>query len=358
MTLGLSMIAKNESAVIARALDSVKDVVDEIVVVDTGSTDDTFQIARKYTDKVFVFDWVNDFSAARNFALSKTSCDYFMWLDADDVVPPATARAIRRVMTEATADIIMLPYVIATDKNGKPLFSYLRERIIKTGKGYFWQGAVHEAVELRGNIIKLNKPIIHAKPTDRINGTRNLDIYLSMIEKGRKLSPREQYYFGRELYYNGRTADAARVLKEFIFDKGGSAANKADACTLLSRCHSALGDKQSAYLSATQRFAFVLPDGEGCCRVGELFFADGNYKAAAYWYERALRSKPDIDSGAFVQADYFGFIPLMWLTVCYDKMGDAKTAFRFHRRAKKLSPDDKGVIANSAYFASKGLFDT
>lgn len=59
---------------------------DEIVVVDTGSTDKTIEIARKYTDKIYNFKWCDDFSKARNFAFSKGTCDYLMWLDADDFI--------------------------------------------------------------------------------------------------------------------------------------------------------------------------------------------------------------------------------------------------------------------------------
>lgn len=357
MTLGLSMIVKNESEVLARALDSVCGTVDEIVIVDTGSTDNTAEIARRYTDKVFSFDWVNDFSAARNFALSKMTTDYFMWLDADDIVPEQTLKAIKRLMKNVAADIVMLPYVTAVDENGKPMFSYYRERIIKNNSGYLWQGAVHEAIELSGNIVKLNKPIIHSKPVGRNCGTRNLDIYQSLIARGKTLSPREQYYYARELFYNGRTSDAAREFGAFIDGDGGFSVNKADACLLLSQCYSALGDKKSALQAALYRFAFTPPDGEGCCRLGELFVDEKNYKSAAFWYDRARHAKPDIKSGAFVQSDYYGFIPLMWLTVCYDRLGDRKKAYSCHLRAKKLRPTDKGVIMNDAYFAALGFAD-
>ncbi|MDE6293403.1 MAG: glycosyltransferase family 2 protein, partial [Clostridiales bacterium] len=319
MTLGLSMIVKNESETLARALDGIVGTVDEIVIVDTGSSDNTIEIARKYTDKVFSFDWINDFSAARNFALSRLSTDYFMWLDADDVVPEATQKAIKRLMKNAlSADIVMLPYVTATDENGKPTFSYYRERIIKNNAGYLWQGAVHEAIELRGNVVRLNKPIMHSKPIGRDSGTRNLDIYESMIADGKTLSPRERYYYARELFYNGRTSDAARELSAFINGDGGFTVNKADACLLLSQCFELLDDKKSALQAALYRFAFTPPDGEGCCRLGALFLDDKDYKSAAYWFDRARQAKPDLSSGAFVQSDYYGFIPLMWLTVCYD----------------------------------------
>lgn len=357
MTLGLSMIVKNESETLARALDSVKGAVDEIVIVDTGSTDNTAEIARKYTDNVYSYTWINDFSAARNFALSKLTTDYFMWLDADDVVPEATAKAIMRFMRgkAADVDIVMLPYVTAVDISGKPIFSYYRERIIKNNNRYSWQGAVHEAIELSGNIVRLNKPIMHSKPIGRHSGTRNLDIYESLIAGGKTLSPRERYYYARELFYNGRTADAAREFATFIDGDGGFVVNKADACLLLSHCFSALSDKKSALQAALYRFAFTPPDGEGCCRLGALFLDDKDYKSAAYWFDRAWHAKPDLSSGAFVQSDYYGFIPLMWLTVCYDKLGNKKKAYSYHLRAKKLCPTDKGVIANDKYFALLGL---
>ena len=86
VSISLCMIVKNEEDVLARALDSVKELADEIIIVDTGSEDRTKDIARRYTQKVFDFEWEDDFAAARNFACRKVSMDYWMWLDADDIV--------------------------------------------------------------------------------------------------------------------------------------------------------------------------------------------------------------------------------------------------------------------------------
>ena len=85
VTISLCMIVKNEEKVLARCLDSVKDLVDEIIIVDTGSGDKTKAIAASYTDKIYDFTWVHDFSAARNFAFSKASCEYIYSADADEV---------------------------------------------------------------------------------------------------------------------------------------------------------------------------------------------------------------------------------------------------------------------------------
>src|SRR5690625_3386446 len=83
------MIVKNEEEVLDACLTSVNNVCDEIVIVDTGSTDQTKEIARKFTNKIYDFKWIDDFSAARNFAFSKASMEYVFWLDADDVLNKA-----------------------------------------------------------------------------------------------------------------------------------------------------------------------------------------------------------------------------------------------------------------------------
>ena len=88
MRISVCLIVKNEEDVIGRCLESVKGFADEIIVVDTGSSDKTKEFVSKFTDKLYDFEWIDDFSAARNYAFSKAKCDYLFWLDADDVVLP------------------------------------------------------------------------------------------------------------------------------------------------------------------------------------------------------------------------------------------------------------------------------
>ena len=85
-TISLCMIVKNEEAVLARCLDSIADLMDEIIIVDTGSTDHTKEIAAKYTSQIYDFKWTSDFSAARNFSFSKANMDYIYAADADEVL--------------------------------------------------------------------------------------------------------------------------------------------------------------------------------------------------------------------------------------------------------------------------------
>lgn len=83
-TISLCMIVKNEEKVLSKCLESVQGIVDEIIIVDTGSTDKTLDVAKKYTDKIYYFDWISDFSAARNESLKYANSDYILILDADE----------------------------------------------------------------------------------------------------------------------------------------------------------------------------------------------------------------------------------------------------------------------------------
>jgi len=356
MTLSLCMIVKNESAVLERALLNANVYADEIIVVDTGSTDGTAALAKKFTDKVYDFSWCDDFAAARNFAFEKATCDYRMWLDADDVVPMPTARAIARLMKtlDPDTDVVMLPYVLETASDDKPGYVYYRERILRNRPDYLWRGRVHEAVPLHGKIVRKDPAIYHAKPKDRKSGTRNLDIYKKMVNERVKFEPRECYYYARELYFNGEFETAAREFEAFLSMPNGFVVNKIDACLMLARCKVKLGDRDAAYLTLYQSFTYGLPTGEIACELGLMYYADAKYALAAYWFERAAAAKPDPLSGAFVDSDCYGFLPFVWLTVCYDKLGKTRIAFYYHCRARKLKPDHPSVIANQKYFESLG----
>ena len=131
MTLSVCIIVKNEEEVLGRCLSCAEKFADEIVVVDTGSTDGTVLIAEKFTDKVFFFKWRDDFSAARNYAFEKASSDFLMWLDADDVITDENCEKINALKSVLDSyDMVMMPYAAAFDGE-TPTFVYERERIFR-----------------------------------------------------------------------------------------------------------------------------------------------------------------------------------------------------------------------------------
>jgi glycosyltransferase involved in cell wall biosynthesis len=107
-TISLCMIVKNEAENIQLCLDSVKSVVDEIIIVDTGSADKTVEICREYTDKIYFFQWCDDFSAARNESIKYATRDWILILDADEALTPATGKTLKNILQTipATQELI------------------------------------------------------------------------------------------------------------------------------------------------------------------------------------------------------------------------------------------------------------
>ena len=107
-TLSLCMIVKNEEDVIGRCLECVSDIFDESLVVDTGSEDKTRDIVKKYTKNLYYFKWIEGFAAARNYAFSKATKDYIMWLDADDIILDKDKEKIKELKINMDKSIDMI----------------------------------------------------------------------------------------------------------------------------------------------------------------------------------------------------------------------------------------------------------
>jgi glycosyltransferase involved in cell wall biosynthesis len=98
------MIVRDEEKNLSHCLESVSGVFDEVVVVDTGSSDRTVEIAQEFGARVFEFTWIDDFAAARNEALAHATGDYAFWLDADDVVDPTEREKLRKLLAGLRPD--------------------------------------------------------------------------------------------------------------------------------------------------------------------------------------------------------------------------------------------------------------
>ncbi len=352
-TISLCIIVKNEEMCIARCLDSAAELVDEIIVVDTGSTDRTVEIVSNYTSKVYSYPWKDDFSDARNYSFSKASMDYCMWMDADDILEDTQKEKFLQLKESLTpeTDIVMMKYNTSFDEAGMPSFSYYRERWIRNNAGYHWVGAVHEVIPPKGSILYSDIAISHRKmkagDTDR-----NLRIYQKMLAEGKSLEPRQQYYYGRELYYHKQYKEAVSVLEQFLLSPEGWVENKIEACSICADCYFRLGQEQSALLTLLRSMSFDLPRAELCCEIGKYFLEHGNYHNAVYWYENALHIPKNEYSGGFVLPDCYDYVPLLQLCVCYDKMGDQQKAREYNERAGACKPYSKAYLYNKQYFDS------
>jgi glycosyltransferase involved in cell wall biosynthesis len=349
------MIVKNEEVHLRNCLESAAGLFDEIIIADTGSFDSTKAIAAEFTDKIYDFEWIDDFGAARNFSFSKATGDYIMWLDADDVIPEETHNGILKLKAELTADtdVIRLPYHTGFS-DGKPTFTFYRERILKNCESARWSGFIHEVISPFGNTVSMDLPIEHRKQVFEPNSIRNLRIYERHIAAGEILSPRDMFYYGRELYYHQQNHDAIDVFNKFITSQKGWIVNIIDACRLRAECYERLGDSYNAQKSLFETMMYDLPQAEACCDIGQRFLKQEKYRLAIYWYEIALGLEPNYSSGAFILPECYGYIPALQICLCYSRLGDEKTAFRYNEIAAGYKMTES-ITYNRKWFESIGI---
>ncbi len=143
-TLSICMIVKNEAHRLAEALTNFSSFADEIVIVDTGSTDETKAIALQHTDQVFDFPWCEDFSAARNVSISKAKGDYFLWLDADDFVDRENQAKIQALKSYFDGKKAFYFTVKGVDSSACSLYQL---RCLPRRDDLHFQGRVHERID-------------------------------------------------------------------------------------------------------------------------------------------------------------------------------------------------------------------
>ena len=352
ITISLCMIVKNEEDTLPRCLDSVRDLVEEIIVVDTGSQDRTREAALERGAKVVDFPWTEDFSQARNFSFAQATQQFCLWLDADDVIDPEYREGFLelKALLPPQTDVVMLPYHIAFGQRGEPTFTYYRERLVRRLSGLRWRGAVHEAIPPVGNVVYWEKAAVSHRKTRPGDPDRNLRIYQRLLSQGRQLEPREQFYYARELAAHGREEEASELWEEFLSSGKGWVENQLEACRDLSQSYLRQGREDLAFAALTRALQFGPPRAELCCDLGSWFFQRGEYPAAAFWYETALTRPREDRSGAFVSPDCYGYLPCIQLCVCYYRMGDPARAREYNQRAGAFKPDDPAYLYNERFF--------
>lgn len=240
--LSLCMILKDEAFFLPRCLDAVKDFVDEIVLVDTGSSDNSIEICQQYSDRVFEFPWVDDFAAARNYSLDQAQGDWILVLDADEVITRSDLKSIRTLIERTEDDVFMLKQLNYSnnpeERDWQPVaqdhpFGWKYKgfcvnpiaRLFRNQTDIRYIGKVHEVIDLSPEGVRhaaLEVPIHHD-----INGNPNKDRekrqlnYLRIMEEALLKSPQ------------GRLASQAGTIRMYYLqDYRGAIAHLEQAVAL------------------------------------------------------------------------------------------------------------------------------
>lgn len=349
-SLSLCMIVKNEEKTLARALENARIFADEIIIVDTGSEDNTKQIAKQFTDKVYDYTWHDDFASARNFSFDRAKSEYIIWLDGDDFIPVEIAKKIQKWKEqEGEANVVECAYALVYDNLLNPTYKFLRERIVKNIPSLRWHDRVHEVIIPQGKI-DVREDIIIYHGSQKSYTKRNLKIYQKMLAEGEKFTPRQMFYYARELFYHGYYKKSISQMKKFLKEREGFIENKIEACKILCYSYEMLQDREKGLECLFSSFHHAPPRGEVMYEIGRIFAQQKKYLQACFWFKLALENREDIYGGGFVDENKTTIYPALELVVCYYKLGDMNMSRHYHEVAKAFSPNNECVKYNEKFF--------
>lgn len=353
ITLSVCLIVKNEENNLGNCLNCVKQFADEIIIVDTGSTDKTVELAKKYTENIYFFKWQDDFSLARNFSFSKATCEYIMWLDADDIILTEEINKINNLKKELdlSYDMVLMKYVNAFDENGNELSYFFRERIIKNDKRFKWQGFVHEVIPITGNVLHTKIAVHHNKKQTKYP-ERNLMIYENALKKKVEFTNRDYYYYARELYYHGKYKKAIKFFKVFLRLEKYNSNDMFEAILIISECYVFLKDYENGLNFLINSFKTHKPNSKLLCKIGDIFLLKNDYAKATFWFETAIQNAGKSEF-VFIEKKYENIYPYLQLCLCYYKLNDIQKSIYFNNKAEAVDPTNESVKLNKTFFSEK-----
>ncbi len=229
--ISLCMIVRNEEESIARCLQSAVALVDEIIIVDTGSTDQTLEICRTFGAEIYSLDWSHNFSEARNESLSHAKGEWILILDADDELPISSHAHIRNLTDQEPYDafFFITKNLVGNSKHPSVL-NYAQLRLFKNRSSFRFTGAIHERIPKLSNTRYLLAPIsiIHRGYLDNVVQKHNkVDRNLAILQvelQQRPFDPTLHYYTGNEWLRAGKLSDAVQHYEQaMILQEGADA---------------------------------------------------------------------------------------------------------------------------------------
>ena len=351
ISISLCMIVKNEGELLAKSLDSVMELMDEIIIVDMGSKDNTKVIASKYTENIYDFKALDNLSVARNYSFSMATKDYIIWLDPGDTLLEDDRNRFIELKEEIEddIDIVIMGYNAEFDELKNATMSYYRERLFKRANNYNWREEVHEYIELAGNVITSQVSITGG--INMTNSKNNLAVFKKMLSRGRRLSSRSLYYYAKDLYYNKKFDEAIIYYNKYLERDEGFATDKINACYELSLCYKHQKNEKNQLKILIDSIKYEVLRPEICCELGYFYKIKEEYDKAIFWFESGLRLNEMDKTWAYTMNDCWGYIPAVELCVCYYAIGDVSSAIECNDLASKYKPEANVVLYNKEFFS-------
>lgn len=334
ISISVCLIVKNEEAVLSRCLNSLQGIADEIIVVDTGSTDHTKEIASQFTTKIFDFAWVNDFSKARNFSFSKATKEYIYAADADEVIDEENRKRFLQLKQILLPEVEIVQMYYTNQLKYNTTYNFNREyrpKLYRRLRSFQWEEPLHEMVRLSPIIYDSDIEIQHCPVSD--HSGRDFSMFQTAIQTQKGLSKRLQTMYAKELLIAGTKKDFLEAEEFFqnVLSKEEISEEEIRQCQcILSRCARLREDKEAFFKYCLKNIALNPPSCEVCFELGEYYFEAGDYEEATIWYyNAAYETQPEL------AAEYGAELALFRLADCYLALGMKEEAESYQTLAKE-----------------------
>lgn len=329
VTISVCMIVKNEEAVLARCLDSLRGIAEEIIIVDTGSTDRTKEIAAHYTDRIYDFTWVDDFAAARNFAFLKAGMDYIYSADADEVLEENDRQKFLQLKQVLLPEIEIVQMIYVNPEECNMVYNYtkeLRPKLFKRLRSFRWIDPIHETVALNPVVYDSEIEIMHLPQA--MHSARDFKAFQRELEKTGILSERLYSMYAKELYISGQAGDfqsaACWFYKRLQQENLSPQARMEAACVLAKKYALYTEWEQLLSLCLKECSKNQAPAAELCFLLGEYYEQRKEPEEAIFWYKRAA-----FEAECYVCISYGGSAALKQVVYLLKKHGRMEEAAQY-----------------------------
>jgi len=342
-TITLAMIVKNEAGNLKDCLNSVGGQVDEIVIVDTGSTDSTLEIARLYTNKIYYYPWGGDFSAARNFAVEKASGEWILCLDADEELVPGTGDLKRLIARDKKLEAYLLPLNNPTAGSTGEYNRFFVLRLFRNNGRYRFRGKIHEQITVSKNEAAgiAEGPVISHKMLSGRDRNRKRGRNLALLKKACSGEPQNyflQYYVGVEWLMLGKPDKALPNFQQAyrnIMDE--NLLFRSPALRYLIICLKELGRLDEAICLCLEAISKYPEYTDIYYLCGVLYEEKQEHQLAVKWLNQAVER--GIPPAFYSHMNGAGsFLACYHLGHCHEMLGQAEAAKNYYEQALEENP--------------------
>lgn len=375
--ISVCIIVKNEP-LLEDCINSIKNYVNEIVIVDTGSTDNTAEVARRLADVFEIYTDCNnpetglieDFSKARQRSFELATQPWVMWVDADDII--VGAENLLRLITDAKANLnsnidaiaFLFPYEYSYNEIGQCTCLHYRERLVSNKNKFHWVNPVHEVLANNDNVncfYVTEESIVYKHKRQYSNkiseSGRNLRILKNYIAKVGDSDARQLYYYGLECYNNNLIDEAIHNLSKYV-NVSGWDDERAMACLKLVDIYQSISQYNEGLKWGFKTIEIKETWGEGYFALARMFYflaSQGGPNEMRNWercvyFSRIGLNLPITKTLLFINPLDREYDIHRYLNMALGKLGDVNGALESVNIGLKSKPNDQSLIVNKKIY--------